>query len=78
MVLRIAQTFLRFGSFEICLPTDATTGRAGPSPADEFPDLIKTLLWHTIKTYFPEIWQVREGDLNFIFLLRKARLTANL
>lgn len=31
VVLRIAHSFLRFGSFEICRPTDAVTGRAGPS-----------------------------------------------
>ncbi|KAF0683562.1 Aste57867_24419 [Aphanomyces stellatus] len=30
-VLRIAQTFIRFGSFEIFKPMDKTTGRAGPS-----------------------------------------------
>ena len=29
--LRVAPTFMRFGSFEIFLPRDETTGRAGPS-----------------------------------------------
>jgi uncharacterized protein YdiU (UPF0061 family) len=31
VVLRIAPSFLRFGSFEICRPTDEITGREGPS-----------------------------------------------
>lgn len=31
MVLRLAPTFIRFGSFEIFKNTDAITGRAGPS-----------------------------------------------
>ena len=31
VVLRVAPTFLRFGSFEIFLPTDERTRRKGPS-----------------------------------------------
>lgn len=31
VVSRVSRTFLRFGSFEICRPRDAQTGRAGPS-----------------------------------------------
>lgn len=34
VVSRIARTFVRFGSFEICRPTDPDTGRAGPSAGD--------------------------------------------
>ena len=31
VVMRVAPTFFRFGSFEIFLPTQASTGRKGPS-----------------------------------------------
>lgn len=31
VVARVARTFVRFGSFEVCRPTDGQTGRAGPS-----------------------------------------------
>ena len=37
VVTRIAQSFLRFGSFEICKPEDALTGRAGPSAGQTAP-----------------------------------------
>lgn len=30
IIMRLAPTFLRFGSFEIFKPTDKFTGRAGP------------------------------------------------
>ena len=31
VVMRVARSFIRFGSFQICLPEDSVTGRAGPS-----------------------------------------------
>ncbi|KAJ1621570.1 hypothetical protein T492DRAFT_846955 [Pavlovales sp. CCMP2436] len=31
VVARVARTFVRFGSFEICRPTDPQTGRTGPN-----------------------------------------------
>ncbi|GMH48285.1 hypothetical protein TL16_g00257 [Triparma laevis f. inornata] len=40
VVSRVARTFFRFGSFEICKPTDAKTGRAGPSAGDQTPGLV--------------------------------------
>ncbi|KAI8495639.1 hypothetical protein Bbelb_266110, partial [Branchiostoma belcheri] len=53
IVLRIAQTFLRFGSFEIFKPTDEITGRKGPSVGRN--DILITMLDYAIKTFFPEI-----------------------
>lgn len=40
-------TLLRFGSFQIVLPADATTGRPGPSTGRG--DILKQLLDYTIK-----------------------------
>ena len=37
VISRAARTFFRFGSFEICKPTDEKTGRAGPSAGDQEP-----------------------------------------
>eukprot|EP00775_Hariotina_reticulata_P002537 gene2537-2839_t len=56
VVSRIAQTFLRFGSFEICKATDTVTSRAGPSVGlgDK---LIPQLVGFTIRSYFPHIWK---------------------
>jgi uncharacterized protein YdiU (UPF0061 family) len=65
-VLRVAKSFLRFGSFEIFLPDDPTTGRSGPSKglalekvklggADETAEFLPAMLEYTIPTLFPEI-----------------------
>eukprot|EP00921_Rhytidocystis_pertsovi_P020676 GHVQ01032981.1.p1 GENE.GHVQ01032981.1~~GHVQ01032981.1.p1 ORF type:complete len:879 (+),score=122.54 GHVQ01032981.1:310-2946(+) len=54
VVLRIARTFLRFGSFEIWKPTDPRTGRAGPSEGRI--DILKTLTEFVIDKYYPHIW----------------------
>ncbi len=53
VITRLAPTFLRFGSFEIVKPRDATTGRSGPSPNRK--DITELMLKHTISTYFPSI-----------------------
>lgn len=53
VITRIAQTFLRFGSFEIFKSTDSVTGRSGPS--DGQIDLLKRLLAYTCRQYYPEI-----------------------
>eukprot|EP01063_Lacrimia_lanifica_P042066 TRINITY_DN9995_c0_g1_i1.p1 TRINITY_DN9995_c0_g1~~TRINITY_DN9995_c0_g1_i1.p1 ORF type:complete len:961 (+),score=298.22 TRINITY_DN9995_c0_g1_i1:20-2902(+) len=58
VVTRIASTFLRFGSFEICKPEDAVTGRAGPSAGLTAP--LKTLIDFTVKQYFPDAKDVAE------------------
>nr|CAB3265958.1 selenoprotein O [Phallusia mammillata] len=53
LVLRIAPTFLRFGSFEIFKPSDETTGKEGPSVGQT--DILIKLLKYTIETFYPEI-----------------------
>ncbi len=44
VILRIAPSFLRFGSFEVCKPRDATTGREGPSVGH--PSVLERLMNH--------------------------------
>lgn len=54
VVMRIAPTFMRFGSFEIFKPTDSYTGRAGPSTGLKekmAPDMLNYLL----KNFYEEI-----------------------
>ncbi|XP_078661704.1 protein adenylyltransferase SelO, mitochondrial-like [Branchiostoma floridae x Branchiostoma belcheri] len=81
IVLRIAQTFLRFGSFEIFKPTDEITGRKGPSVGRN--DILITMLDYAIKTFFPEIQAAHAGNSDERYLAfyrevihRTARLVA--
>ncbi|GCC33996.1 hypothetical protein chiPu_0012469 [Chiloscyllium punctatum] len=53
VVLRIAPTFLRFGSFEIFKPTDEYTGRKGPSCGRN--DIRIQMLDYVVGTFYPEI-----------------------
>ncbi|GMH47802.1 hypothetical protein TrVE_jg8951 [Triparma verrucosa] len=53
VVSRVARTFFRFGSFEICKPTDAKTGRAGPSAGDEATG--QALFDFVAENYFEEV-----------------------
>uniref|UniRef100_A0A8C1JHG3 Selenoprotein O n=1 Tax=Cyprinus carpio TaxID=7962 RepID=A0A8C1JHG3_CYPCA len=53
VVLRIAPTFIRFGSFEIFHPVDDFTGRHGPSVGRT--DIRAQLLDYVIDTFYPEI-----------------------
>uniref|UniRef100_W5LK77 Selenoprotein O n=1 Tax=Astyanax mexicanus TaxID=7994 RepID=W5LK77_ASTMX len=53
VVLRIAPTFIRFGSFEIFNPADDFTGRQGPSAGRH--DIRAQLLDYVIETFYPEI-----------------------
>lgn len=65
VVLRVAPTFIRFGSFEIFKPTDSTTGRAGPSFTKDSAlqaQMLPVMLNHVIKTYFPGLWEQHNGD----------------
>ncbi|CAL8462348.1 g1881 [Coccomyxa elongata] len=60
LVLRIAPTFFRFGSFEIFKKPDTQTGRAGPSydeSRETEKEMLPVMLNHIIKTYFPDIWE---------------------
>eukprot|EP01113_Clastostelium_recurvatum_P039162 TRINITY_DN5950_c0_g1_i3.p1 TRINITY_DN5950_c0_g1~~TRINITY_DN5950_c0_g1_i3.p1 ORF type:complete len:635 (-),score=138.59 TRINITY_DN5950_c0_g1_i3:30-1868(-) len=58
VVLRIAPSFIRFGSFQIAKPMDPYTGRAGPSPGRT--ELVQTLLDYVIQYHFPESLQHTE------------------
>ncbi|CAF1531795.1 unnamed protein product [Adineta ricciae] len=53
IITRIAQTFIRFGSFEIFKTLDPMTGRRGPSLGRN--DILKTLLDYVVATFYPEI-----------------------
>ncbi|NWW18411.1 SELO protein, partial [Falcunculus frontatus] len=53
VVLRIASTFIRFGSFEIFKPPDEYTGRKGPSVDRN--DIRIQMLDYVISTFYPEI-----------------------
>lgn len=53
VVLRIAPTFIRFGSFEIFNPADDFTGRQGPSAGRH--DIRAQLLDYVIETFYSEI-----------------------
>lgn len=79
IVLRIAPTFLRFGSFEIFKPLSAETGRKGPSVGNE--ELLRTLLDYAIKTFYREIWDKHSADkeqMYFEFWSEVVRRTARL
>ncbi|XP_077562926.1 protein adenylyltransferase SelO, mitochondrial-like [Haemaphysalis longicornis] len=54
VILRIAPTFIRFGSFEIFKTLDPFTGRVGPSVGRK--DILLQLLDYTVQTFFPEIY----------------------
>lgn len=80
IVLRIAPTFLRFGSFEIFKTMDQTSGKVGPSIGRE--DILITMLDYIIETFYPEVhsnFSDREEKYANFFkevILRTARLVA--
>eukprot|EP00906_Rhabdomonas_costata_P028434 RCo040279 len=53
VVLRLAPSFLRFGSFEVARPEHPTTGRAGPSAGKE--ELVKQLLDYVVERFYPDL-----------------------
>ncbi|RWS31160.1 selenoprotein O-like isoform X1 [Leptotrombidium deliense] len=53
VVSRIAQTFIRFGSFEIIKTVDPMTGRRGPSVGRH--DILKSLLEYVIECFYSDI-----------------------
>ncbi|CAH1772892.1 unnamed protein product [Owenia fusiformis] len=65
IVLRIAPTFLRFGSFEIFKPVDSQTGRKGPSVGRN--DILTQMLEYTIKTFYTEIYDAHKDDLKKMY-----------
>ncbi|WAR05983.1 SELO-like protein [Mya arenaria] len=79
LVLRIAPTFFRFGSFEVVRGLSADTGRKGPSEGNM--ELLKTMLDYCIQTFYPEIWSAHSSnkeDMYFEFWCEVVRRTARL
>uniref|UniRef100_A0A3Q2PDJ9 Selenoprotein O n=1 Tax=Fundulus heteroclitus TaxID=8078 RepID=A0A3Q2PDJ9_FUNHE len=80
VVLRIAPTFLRFGSFEIFKPADEFTGRQGPSYGQE--QIRGQMLDYVIEMFYPEIQESHPDrvERNVAFfrevMCRTARLVA--
>ncbi|KAM5250604.1 protein adenylyltransferase SelO, mitochondrial [Hipposideros larvatus] len=77
VVLRIAPTFLRFGSFEIFKSTDERTGHAGPSVGRN--DIRIQMLDYVIGTFYPEIQAAHASDSvqrNAAFFREVTRRTA--
>lgn len=76
IILRIAPTFIRFGSFEIFKPTDPMTGRKGPSEGRT--DILTQLLDYTVQTFFPQVVTDDREETYFAFFTEVVRLTARL
>lgn len=57
VVMRVAPTFMRFGSFEIFKPTDSYTGRAGPSEGLK-DKMAPKMLDYLVKNFYQEIDQI--------------------
>lgn len=54
VVLRVAPTFFRFGSFEIFLGEDDTTGRKGPSYGLK-EEMLAPMINYLVENFYPEI-----------------------
>ncbi|NWT68635.1 SELO protein, partial [Prunella himalayana] len=79
VVLRIASTFIRFGSFEIFKPPDEYTGRKGPSVNRN--DIRIQMLDYVISTFYPEIQEAYSDNTvqrNAAFFKEITRRTARL
>nr|XP_054752164.1 protein adenylyltransferase SelO, mitochondrial-like [Lytechinus pictus] len=79
IVLRIAPTFLRFGSFEIVKPADETTGRKGPSAGKK--DILEKMLDYSIQSFYPKIYEEFSEDLvqrNLAFYREVVKSTAKM
>ncbi|XP_021494669.1 protein adenylyltransferase SelO, mitochondrial isoform X2 [Meriones unguiculatus] len=79
VVLRIAPTFIRFGSFEIFKPPDEHTGRAGPSMGRN--DIRVQMLDYVISSFYPEIQAAHTCDSvqrNAAFFREVTRRTAQM
>ena len=76
VITRLAETFIRFGSFEIAKMPDRQTGRAGPSAGNT--KIVNDLLDYTIESYYPEIEDSAEKYTQFLGEIteRTARLAA--
>lgn len=60
VILRLAQTFIRFGSFEIIKPLDRNTGHVGPSVGRK--DILTKLVDFVISSYYPEIDKLEKAS----------------
>lgn len=60
IISRIAQTFIRFGSFEIFKTVDPMSGRRGPSVGRT--DILKQLADYVVETFFPDVWSKQLTD----------------
>uniref|UniRef100_G1KAH0 Selenoprotein O n=1 Tax=Anolis carolinensis TaxID=28377 RepID=G1KAH0_ANOCA len=79
VVLRIAPTFIRFGSFEIFKPADEYTGRKGPSVNRN--DIRIQMLDYVISTFYPEILEAHSDnkvERNTAFFREVTRRTARM
>lgn len=79
IILRVAPTFLRFGSFEIFKPTDEITGRHGPSVDRN--DIRIQMLDYVITTFYPDIqekYAESKTERNAAFFREITRRTARL
>ncbi|XP_054633781.1 selenoprotein O1 isoform X2 [Dunckerocampus dactyliophorus] len=78
VVLRIAPTFIRFGSFEIFKQADEFTGRQGPSYGHD--ELRGQMLDYVIEMFYPEIQQQHSDrvERNVSFFREVMRRTARL
>ncbi|NWT49734.1 SELO protein, partial [Erythrocercus mccallii] len=79
VVLRIASTFIRFGSFEIFKPPDEYTGRKGPSVDRN--DIRIQMLDYVISTFYPEIQEAYSDNTirrNAAFFKEITKRTARL
>ncbi|KAF8789037.1 Protein adenylyltransferase SelO like protein [Argiope bruennichi] len=80
IVLRIAPSFIRFGSFEIFKTVDPITGKVGPSVGRY--EILYSLLDYVIETFYPGIHQnssdaiQKYSDFFKEVVLRTARLVA--
>lgn len=76
VVLRIAPTFLRFGSFEIFKRSDENTGRHGPSYGQD--EIRVQMMDYVIEMFYPEIQQTHPDrvERNVAFFREVMRRTA--
>ncbi|KAJ8002931.1 hypothetical protein DPEC_G00164090 [Dallia pectoralis] len=78
VVLRIAPTFIRFGSFEIFKAFDENTGRQGPSHGHD--EIRGQMMDYVIETFYPEIQQNHTDrvERNVAFFREVMRRTARM
>ena len=82
VVSRLAETFLRFGSFEITKGTDPITGRKGPSEGRT--DILRKLLDYVVDTFYADVCSkaAEQGatreEQYLVFFRELARRTAHM